>query len=119
MYGLLIKAVLTAAFIVALSEIGKRWPSAAGLIVALPLATAMTMALMHIGGEGSAKISTFAWSALIFVPPSCVFLVVMSAGLWVGVEFWTCLVASTVATLIAFWGYAALLGRWGISVFPL
>jgi hypothetical protein len=55
MLGLILKVALTAIFIVALSEIGKRVPSVAGLIVALPLATAMTMTLMHVDGEGAPK----------------------------------------------------------------
>ena len=115
MLALTLKVALTAAFIVALSELGKRVPGIAGLIVALPLATAMTMALMHIDGEGTAKIATFAWSTLIYTPPSLVFLLTMVFGLWIRLGFWPSLAASVMVTGAAFLAYLYALGRMGIS----
>jgi hypothetical protein len=116
MLALLAKAVVTAIFIVALSEIGKRAPNIAGLIVALPLATAMTMVLMHVDGEGTPKIAAFAWSALFYAPPSMVFLGVMWLGLWLNAGFWPTLVASVVVTGAGFAAYLALLGKSGVSL---
>lgn len=116
MLALVIKVALTATFIVALSELGKRVPGVAGLIVALPLATAMTMALMHIDGEGTTKIATFAWSTLVYTPPSLVFLLVMVFGLWVKLGFWPSLAASVMVTGAAFGAYVYALGKMGISL---
>jgi membrane protein YqaA with SNARE-associated domain len=116
MLGLFLKVALTAAFIVALSEIGKRVPSLAGLIVALPLATAMTMVLMHLDGEAQAKISAFAGASLLFLPPSTVFVAVMWAGLAVNGPFWIVLASSLAATGGAFWAYAVVLGRFGVKL---
>jgi hypothetical protein len=117
MLTLVLKAVATAVFIVALSEIGKRSPNVAGLIVALPLATAMTMVLMHVDGEGSAKVAEFARATLLFVPPSTIFLVVMWAGMVLSAPFWATLAAAVAATGGAFWLYTFLLSRWGVSLF--
>ncbi len=111
MLSLFLKVALTAAFIVALSELGKRVPSVAGLIVALPLATAMTMVLMHLDGEGAPKIAAFAWSTLLFLPPSTVFVAAMYAGLALNAPFWPVLAAALAATGSAFWAYAGLMGK--------
>jgi hypothetical protein len=117
MTALLIKTLLTAIFIVALSEVGRRAPTLAGLIVALPLATAMTMVLMHIDGEGMGKIATFARASLLFLPPSTVFVAVMWTGAGLGLNFWAVLAAALAATLAAFWAYARLLAHWGLPLF--
>jgi hypothetical protein len=116
MLGLILKVALTAAFIVALSEIGKRVPSIAGLIVALPLATAMTMALMHMDGEGGPKIAAFARSALIYIPPSTVFIVAIWAALASGYGFWPSFAGSLVATVAGFWLYTQILTRLGVQL---
>lgn len=117
MLGLVLKAAATAMFIVALAEIAKRSPSIAGLLVALPLATAMTMILMQLDGEGSDKIVKFAWSTLIFVPPGTVFVVGMWLGLRDGYDFWLTLIATLAATAMMFWVYATVLGRFGVQLF--
>jgi hypothetical protein len=116
MLGLIAKAALTAIFIVALSEIAKRWPSAAGLIVALPLATAMTMVLMHFDGEGASKIAAFAWSTLVFAPPSFVFLGAMLFGMWMNAGFWPTLAVSVMVTAAGFALYVWLLNLAGVSL---
>jgi hypothetical protein len=116
MLGLMLKVALTAAFIVALSEIGKRVPSLAGLIVALPLATAMTMALMHLDGEAAPKIAAFAWSALIFIPPSTIFILTIWGGLVGGFGFWASFAGAIILTAAGFWAYAEVLGRFGIKL---
>lgn len=115
MLALVFKVALTAAFIVALSELGKRVPGVAGLIVALPLATALTMALMQIDGEASSKILAFAWSTLFYTPPSFVFLLAMVLGLWMRLGFWPSLAGSVMVTGAAFVGYLYIMGRVGVQ----
>jgi uncharacterized membrane protein (Fun14 family) len=116
MLGLILKVVLTAAFIVALSEIGKRVPSLAGLIVALPLATAMTMTLMHLDGEGPEKIAAFARSAIVYIPPSTVFIVGMWLGLANGFGFWPTVTGSLAVTGLGFWAYASAMAWAGVKL---
>lgn len=116
MLALILKVTLTAIFIVALSEIGKRVPSIAGLIVALPLATAMTMVLMHMGGDGGGKIAEFARSALIYIPPSTVFILAMWAALINGFGFWPSFAGSLLLTGVGFWIYALVLSGSGIKM---
>lgn len=116
MFALIFKVVLTAVFIVALSEVGKRVPSIAGLIVALPLATAMTMVLMHLDGEGGDKVSAFARSALLYIPPSTIFILAMWASLTNGFGFWPSFVGSVLLTGAGFWVYAMVLNSAGIKM---
>ena len=115
-FSLILKVALTAVFIVALSEIGKRVPSVAGLIVALPLATAMTMTLMHLDGEAGPKIAEFARSALIYIPPSSLFIVAMWGALASGFGFWPSFAGSLAVTAGGFWLYALLLARFGVKM---
>lgn len=117
MLTLVLKTAATAIFIVALSEIAKRSPVIAGMLVALPLATAMTMTLMQFDGEGAQKISLFAWSTILFFPPSNVFIVVMWLGMRAGYDFWTTLAAAVVATAAVFWLYTQILAQFGVNLF--
>ncbi|HAH08811.1 MAG TPA: hypothetical protein DCL54_07310 [Alphaproteobacteria bacterium] len=113
---LLGKAFVTAAFIVVLSELGKRNPSLAGLVVALPLATAATMTLMFLDGEPTARIQSFAFAALFYVPPTTIFVGLVWLGLWMGWGFWPSMGIAVTATGIAFWAYVEGMARLGITV---
>jgi hypothetical protein len=116
MLTLVLKAIATAAAIVVLSEIGKRWPAFAGLLLALPLATALTMVLLHVDGVGGTHIAKLAWSVLLLMPPGFVFLGAMVVGLNAGAGFWITLTGAVLLTLVAFVAYSYVLGRFGLSV---
>lgn len=105
------KAVLTAAFIVALSELAKRTSFVAALLVALPLATAMTAAWLYIDTRNAIQASDYAWSVLLLVPPGCLFLALLPLGVRLGYGFWPSFTVAMIATGVGYYLYTLLLTK--------
>lgn len=114
--ALIAKALFTAVLIVALSEIGKRMPMVAGILIALPLGTLLTMGIMHYDGTPAETIRDFAWSVLLYLPPGVVFILVAWAGLAAGWSFWSAIISAIVATAGAFGLYAFVLSQFGVRL---
>ena len=97
---ILIKIVLSVAIILTATAIGKRFPSAAGLIGVMPLTGALVLVWMYIENNGNPEImQSFAKGALWGILPSILFflaallcfkkqmplavVLVLSFGIWV------------------------------------
>lgn len=111
MFSILAKAALTAIFIVAMSELAKRSTYLAALLVALPLATAMTAAWLYIDTSNTALATRYAWSVLLLTPPGMVFLALIPLGTRMGLNFWLTLLLSALITGLVYYGYTILLQR--------
>ena len=70
MSWLFTKYLVTAAIIVAASEIAKRSDKLGALIVALPLVTILTMIWMYIENQPAEKIANHAWYTFWYVVPT-------------------------------------------------
>jgi uncharacterized membrane protein (GlpM family) len=74
---ILIKAVLSVLIILAATAVGKKLPSAAGLIGVMPLAGALVMIWIYLENEGSPKVmQSFTKGALWGILPSILFYLV-------------------------------------------
>lgn len=74
---LLIKVVLSIAIILTATAIGKRFPSAAGLIGVMPLTGALVLVWMYLENKGNPEImQNFAKGALWGILPSILFFLV-------------------------------------------
>ncbi len=72
-----IKAILSVAIILTATAIGKRFPSAAGLIGVMPLTGALVLVWMYVENKGNAEImQNFAKGALWGIVPSILFFLV-------------------------------------------
>ena len=99
MITLLIKFLLTALLVVAISELGKRSSFAGALLASLPLTSTP---------DAFSCATAFAARGIFWlVLPSLAFFLVFPAGVRAGWGFWTAICAGIVATLLA---YGALLG---------
>ena len=67
---LIVKYLLTAALIVAASELAKRSDRLGAVIVALPLMTVMTLFWMHAESQPTEKIANHAWYTVWYVLPT-------------------------------------------------
>lgn len=67
---LILKYAITAALIVAASEIAKRSDKMGALILALPLMTILTMFWLSIENQGEAKIANHAWYSFWYTVPT-------------------------------------------------
>ncbi len=111
------KAVITAAFIVGLNELAKRSNYLAALLIALPLATAMTAAWLYFDTRDAARATHYVWTVLLLVPPGCLFLAMLPLGVRYGFPFWETFAVATVTTGLAYYGYTMLLQKvFGITL---
>ena len=101
---ILIKATISAAVILVATAIGKKFPSAAGLIGVMPLTGALILVWMYLENRGNPKVmQEFASGALWGILPSILFFLVAfvcfrkqlplpivllsSFGVWLGAAF--------------------------------
>jgi uncharacterized membrane protein (GlpM family) len=74
MWQLAIKTVISAAVIVAVSEVSRRSPTVGGLIAALPFTSVMAMTWLYLDTKDVGKVSALSLSIFWFVLPSLLFL---------------------------------------------
>ncbi|MDD5039491.1 MAG: DUF3147 family protein [Dehalococcoidales bacterium] len=101
---ILIKAIISAAIILAATAIGKKFPSTAGLIGVMPLTGVLILVWMYLEHKGNSEImQNFAKGALWGILPSILFFLVAfvcfkkefplpivllsSFGVWLGAAF--------------------------------
>jgi len=117
MLMLIVKYAVTAAIIVAVSEIAKRTDRIGALIGALPLVSLMIMVWLYIETRDTPKIAEYARYTFWFVLPSLPMFLLLPVLLTNGVNFWLSLLACAVLTFICF-GLAALLAKpFGLTLF--
>lgn len=109
--GTLGKGVLTAAFIIALSEIAKRSTWLAAALVALPLATMLTVALIAMDAEkgGTNIANAFAMKTFLLFWPGLIFFVGLIGLQKLGLEFWVAFAISVVACFLSTWAFSTFL----------
>lgn len=109
------KFAITAAVIVAASEVAKRSDRAGAVLVALPIVTILTLIWMHLEGQPQAKLANHAWYTFWYVLPTLPMFLVFPALLR-RIGFWPTMAASVILTAACFWLFAALVKRCGIEL---
>ncbi len=112
----ILKFALSAAILVAVSEISKRSSFVGGLIASLPLTSLLAMIWLWRDTQDASKIAALATSIFWLVLPSLVLFLVLPALLKRGIPFWTSLGISTVAMLSSYGAMLLALGRFGIKL---
>ncbi len=109
------KGVGTAVFIIALSEIAKRSTWLAAALVALPLATILTVAMIALDSQkGGAEVaSTFALKTFLLFWPGLIFFIGLLGLQKLGVAFWPAFGVSVAACFVSTWGFSILLTSQG------
>ena len=109
------KGVATAAFIIALSEIAKRSTWLAAALVALPLATILTVALIALDTQkgGVDVASSFAFKTFLLFWPGLIFFVGLLGLQKLGLAFWPAFGVSVAACFLTTWGFSVLLTSQG------
>jgi len=110
------KAVATAVFIVLLSEIARRSTWLAAVLVALPLATMLTVALTYSSTRDAGLANQFAASTFLMVVPGLSFFLVLPLAQRLGAGFWTAFALAAGGTLLATWGWTLLLRAFGVKL---
>lgn len=112
----IIKFALSAAVLVAVSEIAKRNSLLGGLLASLPLTSLLAFVWLWQDTRDAAKVSALSTSILWLVLPSLVLFLVLPALLKRGVNFYPALGLAVVAMLSSYGTMLAVLGKFGIKL---
>lgn len=115
MTWVIIKYLLTAGMVVAVSEIAKRSDKVGGLIAALPLITLLTLIWLYMKKQPTEKIANHAWYTFWYVIPT---LPMFLAFPWLlkRFGFWPALGSAAIITILCFGVMALLMRRFGIDL---
>ncbi len=111
-----LKFALSAALLVAVSELAKRSTLAAALLASLPLTTLLALIWLHIETHDASRVAALSGGVFWLVLPSLVLLALLPLLLRQGLGFWLALALSSLATVIAYGLMLALLRRFGVAL---
>jgi F0F1-type ATP synthase assembly protein I len=115
MAWLVTKWAVTAALVVALSEVAKRYERLGGLLAALPTMTILAMVWMWADGTPSEKVAAHARYTFWYVVPTLPMFLAFPA-LQERFGFWGALGLSVVLTMALFWAFARVVRPFGIQL---
>lgn len=113
---LILKAILSAIIIVAVSEVARRSPGIGALISALPLIAVLSMIWLWRDTGDADRMVQYAQATFWYVLPSLPMFLLIPALLKRGFAFWTALAAGCILTIVLYMGMAALLARGDIRL---
>ena len=116
MIYILIKTLITAAVVVAVSEIARRSSLFAGLIASIPLVSFLAIIWLYWETKDSQKIVDLSYSIILMIIPSLTFFIVLPFVMKLQSSFIISMIVATVSTIIAYWLFIVLLGKFGISI---
>ena len=99
MLGLVAKALLSGALIVAIAEIGKRLPAVGALVASLPLVSVLGMMLLWRERPDVDNMAIHAEATFWYVLPSLPMFLAIPAMLRSGLGFWPALVIGCALTM--------------------
>jgi len=106
----LVKVIVSALIVVAVSEIAKRHSGS------LPLTSLLAFMWLHLEGTPAEELAGLSWQIFWLVIPSLILFVTLPLLLRNGVGFWTSLAVSVAATAGTYLAALPLLRRIGVGL---
>ena len=116
MIYILIKTLITAVVVVAVSEIARRSSLLAGIIASIPLVSFLAIIWLYWETKNSQKIVDLSYSIILMIIPSLTFFIVLPFVMKLQSSFVISMIVATVSTIIAYWLFILLLGKFGVSI---
>lgn len=113
-----LKFLLTAAVVVAVSEVAKRSDKLGAVLAAMPLVTILAMTWMQIEDLGAQKIANHARYTFWYVLPTLPMFLAVPVLLERGWSYWSALTAYMVVTALLVLLTAAIGKRFGVQLLP-
>jgi len=101
MLWIITKYLITAAIVVAVSEVAKRSDRAGALLASLPLVTLLALTWLYIEKQPAEKITNHAWYTFWYVVPTLPMFLAFPR-LFARFGFWPALGLSAVITIVCF-----------------
>lgn len=112
---LITKYIITAAVVVAVSEVAKRSDRLGALLASLPLVTLLALTWLYIEKQPAEKIANHAWYTFWYVVPTLPMFLAFPK-LFARFGFWPALGLSAVITVLCFALFAWAVRPWGIKL---
>ena len=112
----LLKLVITAVLIVAISEISRRSSLVGAILASIPLVSVLAMLWLYIDTNDVGKVSALATGIFWLVIPSLALFVSLPLLLKQGVNFYLSLGISIIITIICYFLMIAVLNYYGIKL---
>jgi predicted neutral ceramidase superfamily lipid hydrolase len=112
----IIKIVVSALLILAISEIAKRHSGFAALVASIPLTSLLAFIWLHLESVPSERIADLSMQIFWLAVPSLVLFLTFSFTIRQGMSFWTSLAISVAATTCGYLLFIPLLRRFGVSL---
>ena len=112
----LIKLLISAAIIVAVTEVAKVNATLGGLIKSLPLVSLIALIWVYVETRDTQTIAQLSTSTFWFVLPTLPMFLVLPALLNRGFSFWLSLVVAIIVMLLCYGLTMLLLRRYGVAV---
>lgn len=113
-----VKFLLSAFLIVAVTKIQLVNDRLSALLIALPLTSLVAMVWMHQEGQSAARLANHAEGTFWFVLPTLPMFLILPWMLRNGWGFWPALLANCAITTGLFWITVVVLRRFGINLMP-
>lgn len=114
---LITKYLITAAIVIAVSEIAKRSDRLGGFVAALPLVTFLALVWLYVDKQPQEKIANHAWYTFWYVLPTLPMFLAFPV-LLPRIGFWLTMLASIGLTVACFGLFALLVRQFGIQLLP-
>lgn len=116
MFYYALKVGISAAVIVAVTEIAKRSSGFAALVAALPLTSLLAFVWLRFDGMESARIADLSGQIFWLVLPSLVLFLLLPLLIRQGLGFWLSLAISVAATSVCYLAMLPLLRKFGVQL---
>ncbi|MBI28303.1 MAG: hypothetical protein CFH21_00198 [Alphaproteobacteria bacterium MarineAlpha5_Bin11] len=113
---LIIKTIITAIVIVAVSEIAKKSSLLAGLLASIPLTSFLAFIWLYWETNDSQKVIDLSNSILLMIVPSLTFFIILPLALKLNIPFFYSIIFSVFITGIIYWIYIILLNRFNLNI---
>ena len=112
---LVIKTIVTALVIVAISEIARRSSLFAGILASIPLTSVLAMTWLYFDTRNVKSVIELSNSVLLLIPPSIIFFLTFPF-LLKKIDFLISLAISILITALTYWIYISLLTKFGVKL---
>ena len=112
---LIVKTLLTAIIIIAISEIARRSSLIAGILASIPLTSVLALTWLYFDKKNVGNVVDLSNSILMLIPPSLTFFLVLPLAIK-RLDFLYSLLFSLIATALVYWIYIFILSRLGIRL---
>ena len=112
---LVIKTIVTALVIVAISEIARRSSLFAGILASIPLTSILAMTWLYFDTRNVKSVIELSNSVLLLIPPSIIFFLTFPF-LLKKIDFLISLAISILLTALTYWIYISLLTKFGVKL---